>query len=75
MAGGDECSWYEFAKAIFERAGMSCRGGPGPPRISRPGRAPAHGVLRSERGRADPPPLAFGLDRYLVEREAAGARA
>jgi dTDP-4-dehydrorhamnose reductase len=50
VAAEGECSWAEFAEAIFEEAGLDCRVG----RIStaelgRPAPRPAYSVLRSER--------------------------
>jgi dTDP-4-dehydrorhamnose reductase len=77
VAGGGECSWREFAEGIFERAGTDCRVLPGTTaELGRPAPRPAHGVLRSEH--EDTPTLPDwreGLDRYLAERSAAGARA
>lgn len=53
-AADGECTWAEFAEAIFEEAGLECR----VERISsdalgRPARRPAYSVLRSEK-RATP---------------------
>jgi dTDP-4-dehydrorhamnose reductase len=50
LAGEGDCTWAEFAEAIFEEAGVDCR----VRRIStaeldRPARRPAYSVLRSER--------------------------
>jgi dTDP-4-dehydrorhamnose reductase len=50
MAAGGDCTWAEFAEAIFEGAGLRCR----VRRIStadlgRPAPRPAYSVLRSER--------------------------
>lgn len=77
VAGGGECSWRRFAEAIFERAGVDCRVVPGTTEeLGRPAPRPAHAVLRSERlGTPVLPDWHAGLDRYLVERAAAGARA
>jgi dTDP-4-dehydrorhamnose reductase len=49
VAAGGDCTWAEFAEAIFEEAGLSCR----VVRISteelgRPAPRPAYSVLRSE---------------------------
>jgi dTDP-4-dehydrorhamnose reductase len=50
VAAGGDCTWAEFAEAIFEEAGVDCR----VRRIStaalgRPAQRPAYSVLRSER--------------------------
>jgi dTDP-4-dehydrorhamnose reductase len=50
VAAGGDCTWAEFAEAIFEEAGIDCR----VRRIStaalgRPAQRPAYSVLRSER--------------------------
>ncbi len=50
LAAGGDCTWAEFAEAIFEEAGLDCR----VRRIStaelgRPAPRPAYSVLRSER--------------------------
>ena len=76
LAAGDECSWYEFASAIFEEAGVACRVLPGTTEArGSPAPRPAHVVLRSERrGAPVLPRWRSGLDRYLVERASAEAR-
>jgi dTDP-4-dehydrorhamnose reductase len=53
VAASGECTWADFAEAIFEDSGLDCR----VRRISseelgRPAPRPAHAVLRSERPRA-----------------------
>jgi dTDP-4-dehydrorhamnose reductase len=53
LAAAGECTWAEFAEAIFEEAGIACR----VRRISsaelgRPAERPAYSVLRSERAGA-----------------------
>ena len=50
VAAGGDCTWADFAEAIFEEAGMSCR----VRRITtaefpRPAQRPGYSVLRSER--------------------------
>jgi dTDP-4-dehydrorhamnose reductase len=50
LSSGGDCTWAEFAEAIFEGAGLDCR----VRRISsseleRPARRPAYSVLQSER--------------------------
>ena len=51
VAAGGDCTWAEFAEAIFEEAGLECR----VRRITteelgRPAPRPANSVLRSEPG-------------------------
>jgi dTDP-4-dehydrorhamnose reductase len=77
VAAGGECSWNGFAREIFERAGISCRVlAATTEELGRPAPRPAHAVLRSERPRAPIlPHWRSGLDRYMVERSAAEARA
>jgi dTDP-4-dehydrorhamnose reductase len=53
LCAAGECSWADFAEAIFEEAGVDCR----VRRITtaefpRPAKRPAYSVLRSERDRA-----------------------
>jgi dTDP-4-dehydrorhamnose reductase len=53
LSGGGDCTWAEFAEAIFEDAGLDCR----VRRISsaelvRPAKRPAYSVLQSERPEA-----------------------
>jgi dTDP-4-dehydrorhamnose reductase len=50
LAADGDCTWAEFAEAIFEESGLGCR----VRRITteelgRPARRPAYSVLRSER--------------------------
>jgi dTDP-4-dehydrorhamnose reductase len=70
MAGGGQCSWYEFARAIFERAGVDKRVVPcTSEEFQRPAPRPAWSVLRSERpGAIELPPWQAGLDGYLGVR-------
>jgi dTDP-4-dehydrorhamnose reductase len=61
VAASSDCTWAEFAEAIFEEAGLDCR----VRRISaeelgRPAPRPPYGVLRSER--PDPPVLPHWRD-------------
>ena len=50
VAAGGECTWADFAEAIFEEAGVACRVRRiGTQEISRPAERPAYSVLRSER--------------------------
>jgi dTDP-4-dehydrorhamnose reductase len=75
LAADGECTWAEFAGAIFEEAGVRCRVVPiGSEELARPARRPAYSVLRSER--ADAPRLPHwreGLSECL-ERLKAGRR-
>jgi dTDP-4-dehydrorhamnose reductase len=70
MAGAGQCSWYELARAIFERAGVEKRVEPcTSEEFPRPAPRPAWSVLRSERPDAiELPPWQEGLDSYLAVR-------
>jgi dTDP-4-dehydrorhamnose reductase len=68
VAAGGDCTWAEFAEAVFEAAGLSCR----VQRITtdelgRPAPRPAYSVLRSERGAPRLPHWRDGL-RACLER-------
>jgi dTDP-4-dehydrorhamnose reductase len=53
VAAAGECSWAEFAVAIFEEAGIACRVVPiATAEYGAPAPRPAYSVLRSERGSA-----------------------
>jgi dTDP-4-dehydrorhamnose reductase len=73
IAGGGECSWFEFANEIFEQAGvetraMSCTSDEFP----RPAPRPAYSVLRTEREYGfELPPWQEGLASYLAVRAVA----
>jgi dTDP-4-dehydrorhamnose reductase len=67
VAAEGDCTWAEFAEAIFAEAGVDCR----VRRIStaelpRPARRPAYSVLRSERGAPELPHWRDGLRAALV---------
>jgi dTDP-4-dehydrorhamnose reductase len=50
LAAEGECTWAEFAEAIFEEAGIACRvRRMTAAELGRPARRPAYSVLRSER--------------------------
>jgi dTDP-4-dehydrorhamnose reductase len=68
--GPGECSWYEFAVEIFERARMRTRVVPTTSeRFVRPAARPAYSVLGSEREPAVVlPAWEQGLDAWLRER-------
>jgi dTDP-4-dehydrorhamnose reductase len=56
LAADGDCTWSEFAEAIFEEADLQCRVIPIKTKeLGRPARRPAYSVLRSER--ADTPRL------------------
>lgn len=49
LAAGGECTWADFAEAIFEEAGLSCRvRRVSTEELGRPAPRPAYSVLRSE---------------------------
>jgi dTDP-4-dehydrorhamnose reductase len=62
VAAGGDCTWAEFAEAIFEEAGVDCRVRR-IPTSEYPLRAerPAYSVLRSEKGAPELPPWRAGL--------------
>jgi dTDP-4-dehydrorhamnose reductase len=70
VAGGGSCSWFEFAREIFERSGVDKRVEPCTTAdFPRPAPRPAWSVLGTER--ADPvrlPSWREGLDAYLGAR-------
>jgi dTDP-4-dehydrorhamnose reductase len=50
LAAEGDCTWTEFAEAIFEEAGLDCRVLPiSSEELGRPAPRPAYSVLRSER--------------------------
>jgi dTDP-4-dehydrorhamnose reductase len=69
LSAGGECTWAEFAAAIFEEAGVDCRVRRiKTAELGRPAPRPAYSVLRSER--ADPPMMPHWRDglRACLER-------
>jgi len=67
VAAAGDCTWAEFAEAIFEEAGLECR----VRRITtedlaRPAPRPANSVLRSERGAPELPHWRDGLRACLA---------
>jgi len=72
MAAGGHCSWYDFAVAIFERAGLDCRVVPTTTEeLGRPAPRPAWSVLATQREDAiQLPDWHEGLGAYLAERDA-----
>jgi dTDP-4-dehydrorhamnose reductase len=73
MSAAGECSWYEFAQAIFERAGVECRVlSCTSAELARPAPRPFYSVLETEWSDAIRlPPWEEGLAAYLAERVAA----
>jgi dTDP-4-dehydrorhamnose reductase len=67
VAGGGDCSWYEFAREIVARAGVSCEVRPcSTAQMPRPARRPAYSVLRSERDAPVLPDWKHGLAEYAA---------
>ena len=61
LAAGGDCTWADFAEAIFEAADLDCRVRRiGTAELGRPAPRPAYSVLRS--GRADTPELPHWRD-------------
>jgi dTDP-4-dehydrorhamnose reductase len=74
------CSWYEFARRIFELAGVQADLNPVTAEaFGAPARRPRYSVLRNRRlellGLDDLPPWEDGLRRYLAERRVAAGQA
>jgi dTDP-4-dehydrorhamnose reductase len=68
LAAQGECSWADFARAIFEEAGIDCRVREIPTEeLDRPAPRPAYSVLRSEKGAPELPHWREGL-RACLER-------
>jgi dTDP-4-dehydrorhamnose reductase len=69
LAGDGGCSWFEFASAIVERAGLPCLLIPGRTEdLGRPAPRPAFSVLGSERIAPRLPHWRDGLRQYMAER-------
>lgn len=70
MSAGGQCSWYDFARAIFEQAGADCQVlSTTTPELGRPAPRPAFSVLETEW--PDPirlPGWRDGLAAYLTKR-------
>jgi dTDP-4-dehydrorhamnose reductase len=66
VAATGSCSWFDFAREIFSRAGFDCRVKPcTTDEFPRPARRPEYSVLASERGAPALPAWQDGLDAYL----------
>ncbi len=74
VAGGGQCSWYQFATAIVDAAGLDCVVKPGRTEdLARPAPRPAYSVLRSERpGAPQLPDWREGLAGYLAAAVSVG---
>ena len=69
VTGSGSCSWFDFARAIFDRAGVDARVEPcKTDEFPRPARRPPFSVLASERGAPALPAWQDGLDAYLGVR-------
>jgi dTDP-4-dehydrorhamnose reductase len=66
VAASGECTWKEFAEAIFEEAGIDCRvRAITTAEFGRPAPRPAYSVLRSEKGAPELPHWREGLKAAL----------
>ncbi len=72
MAAGGACSWYEFAREIFEQAGVECKVMSATTEmLGRPAPRPAYSALASQREHAiELPSWQDGLAGYLAQRRA-----
>jgi dTDP-4-dehydrorhamnose reductase len=70
MAAGGQCSWYDFAVAIFDRAGVDCRVlSTTTDELGRPAPRPEYSALGTQYDDAiHLPDWTDGLDDYLAER-------
>jgi dTDP-4-dehydrorhamnose reductase len=70
MAAAGACSWYEFAREIFEQAKVECRVlSATTEMLGRPAPRPAYSALASQREHAiELPPWGDGLAAYLSQR-------
>jgi dTDP-4-dehydrorhamnose reductase len=67
VAAQGECSWAEFARAIFKEAGLECRVREiTSEELGRPAPRPAYAVLRSEKGAPELPHWREGLRECLA---------
>jgi dTDP-4-dehydrorhamnose reductase len=72
MAAGGQCSWYEFAREIFEQAKVECKVLSGTTEmLGRPAPRPPFSALTSQREHAIRLPIwQDGLAGYLAQRQA-----
>jgi dTDP-4-dehydrorhamnose reductase len=67
LAAQGECTWAEFAHAIFEEAGIDCRVREiSTDELDRPAPRPAYSVLRSDKGAPELPHWREGLRACLA---------
>jgi dTDP-4-dehydrorhamnose reductase len=67
LAAHGECSWADFARAIFEEADLDCHVRDiATEELGRPAPRPAYSVLRSEKGAPELPPWREGLRACLA---------
>ena len=67
LAADGDCTWAEFAEAIFEEAGLDCRvRSITTAELARPAPRPAYSVLRSEKGAPRLPHWRDGLRECLA---------
>jgi len=67
VAAGGDCTWAEFAEAIFEEAGVACRVRRIPSSEYRTrAERPAYSVLRSEKGAPELPHWRVGLRECIA---------
>ena len=72
MAAAGACSWYEFAREIFEQANVECKVMSATTEmLGRPAPRPAYSALASQREHAiELPSWQDGLSAYLAQRRA-----
>lgn len=67
VAGGGQCSWFEFAVEIVKAGGLDCEVRPvDTSQYPTPARRPAYSVLRSERGAPELPAWSEGLAEFMT---------
>ena len=70
VAAAGDCTWAEFAEAIFEQAGIDCQVRPiTSAELARPAPRPSYSVLRSEKGAPELPHWGEGLRECLARLE------
>jgi dTDP-4-dehydrorhamnose reductase len=71
MTASGSCSWFEFAREIFDQAGIECRVlSATTEMLGRPAARPAYSVMRSGRNSAiSLPSWQDGLAGYLAQKD------